>query len=836
MIRRRSLAGLCGVVAWLGLRGVADTVAPAALADHPAHEFLFGADFDSQAPEPIRELFYESGMNCVRMTGGGYSWSVEMNKKLADDFEARGLKVYMQLGSHYPSADYFGLKDAYMVDQAGKSGVVDKKAWAVSYSGQNWPQYSYTSGVFRKKLKSDFTNYVGRFRGNHNIAGVILHNEAGFFWLQDRVFDYSPGTLVVFRAWLQKQYGSIAALNARWGTSFASFDVVVPPGRPPVADVAGWMDWRRFSEGSVSDFLRWESDFFKTLRPDVPRTTNLDGPVSNWYGYRCANPLDFSADMDRAGMDIYPSAWSMRTFIPYSMDMLQGVAQGRETNVIECDVFSAKLWKFSEDARAGLLSSEVWTMIGHGADGVLLWGFNRTDDFSLTDGKFNARLRVCRDIAATARMIRLGDFHRVRPEVAVCVDPDSYLYASAVGRGLELTSQLDDENQGYYAALSDAGISSDVILADQVRAGAWKNYKAIVVPAETMMDDALASQWRSFVAGGGVLIVGAPFAERDRWGAAQGTVPAGLDDVFGMKVTGAPGVEKTAQVKMDAGNLALLDPRENVVVGQEQVLAKFGDNGPAAITSNSFQQGKAVFIAGRPGKPYGDGWGGSGLPKLLAGILSQASFSPAIVWPGKANDTSAIVDRSGNVLMVFSVLGEKGQLPKAAPAGRAVYVCGDPASYTAAFAFPGTRIEGDRVRSGPVPVTLTVNADQHGITLELPQVAATLPVLLAKNAPPLLATDAPAVMARGHAGEVKVTCFNPSAIPLQGRISVSGSFAGSPLDGGVVSVPTQGKEEVVIPIHLQGDQATGRVPLHGVLDLDNPERKIDGIPVDISVK
>ncbi|MFZ2658388.1 MAG: hypothetical protein WAX69_25875, partial [Victivallales bacterium] len=155
-------------------------------------EFLFGADFNPKASDSMKNLFYETGMNCIRLTGGGYSWSADMHKKIADEFEARGLKVYMQLGSHYPTADYFQFKDAWFVDQDGKTGVENRNAWAVSYGNDNWPQYSYTSEKTRAKFSVDFKNYMDKFSANRNVAGVILHNEPGFFWQTDRIFDYNP--------------------------------------------------------------------------------------------------------------------------------------------------------------------------------------------------------------------------------------------------------------------------------------------------------------------------------------------------------------------------------------------------------------------------------------------------------------------------------------------------------------------------------------------------------------------------------------------------------------------------------------------------------------------
>ncbi|MCY3021118.1 MAG: beta-galactosidase [Planctomycetota bacterium] len=46
-----------------------------------------------------------------------------------------------------------------------------------------------------------------------------------------RPFDYdmSPGTLAVFREWLQDSYGSLLALNRQWGTQYASWNDVRPP-------------------------------------------------------------------------------------------------------------------------------------------------------------------------------------------------------------------------------------------------------------------------------------------------------------------------------------------------------------------------------------------------------------------------------------------------------------------------------------------------------------------------------------------------------------------------------------------------------------------------------
>jgi hypothetical protein len=227
------------------------------------------------------------------------------------------------------------------------------------------------------------------------------------------------------------------------------------------------MDWRRFQVFQIADFMRWEAGFVKSVRPELIRTTNLDGPTNNWYAIRCADLEAYSRAMDAVGIDIYPTPWSDRAFVPYAVDQLIGVAAGRRAHVLECEVFSAKAaeWKkLSEAQRADLLRSELWTMFGHGADGVLMWGFSRGDAFSVTDGEWNSRVLACRDIAGQQRMLGLGAFQRVASEVAICLDPDAYIRGGALdGGNLGAGSALDAEFHGIHAALAAAGFQSDVI-------------------------------------------------------------------------------------------------------------------------------------------------------------------------------------------------------------------------------------------------------------------------------------------------------------------------------------------------------------------------------------
>ncbi len=770
----------------------ADTSSEAPAKAKP-REFLFGADFDPKLPETTKALFYETGMNCIRLTGGGYSWSVPMHKKQAEDFDARGLKVYLQLGSHYPCADYFKLKGSWLVDSEGKTGEEDRKAWAISYGPDNkWPQYSYSSEETRAMFVKDFSSYLGNFPPNTNVSGVILHNEAGYFWNDKRLFDYNPATVEKFRAWLQAKHGTIAELNRRWGSSFASFQAVTPPPKPPVQKQIGpWMDWRRFQVQLIAEFLKWENGFLKSVRPDIPTTTNLDGPMTHWYGYRCSDNYEYSAMMDRPGIDIYPTQWTDRDFVPYAMDHLQGVAQGRDPQILECDSFSSKLWKYSEAQRGGLLRGELWSMIGHGAGAILIWGFSRNDDFSLTDGEFNDRVLACRDIAHQANMIGIGSFFRAPSKVAVCIDPDSYIYATGnEARPNSESPALDSENHGFHAAILSSGVQSDVIQTQQLRVMDLSKYKALALPAATMMDEALAAKLKAFVANGGLLVADGAFASMDRWGVRLPSAPSyGFDKVFGAQ--------------------------------------------PGAIAPSG--KGFALLLPEKSGGSYMGGPATGSLRDSMKAALASVSVKPGVeLSPDSASglDSSVLRDSSGNALLVLCSHGSKGKLP---PLVQDVSAKLSEGSFKKAFLLAPTSSNGSVVFSGARPLELS--AVEGGFSVKVGDVSFAAPVLFAKDMGPLLSAEAPAVAKAGSELEFKIVCHNPSPRAFSGSVSLRlPPGLSGPIEASKLEIEPYSSGTASFKVSVMKGAKPGRAALGAFLSSASIPEGLSSVPVDITIE
>lgn len=191
-------------------------------------------------------------------------------------------------------------------------GKEDRSAWAVTYNGSAWPQYSYASPTFRSELAKDFTAYLGGLKGQRNISVLLLHNEPGYHWIADRVFDYNPLAVTRFRVWLRRQHGSLETLNEHWGTHWASFDAVEPPrDLPPVANLAAWLDWRRFHADLIQDCLHEEVALAHLTLPGVPATTNLSGPLDDWYPVRLGDNYRYTD-----GLDLLVASAAFRSFLP----------------------------------------------------------------------------------------------------------------------------------------------------------------------------------------------------------------------------------------------------------------------------------------------------------------------------------------------------------------------------------------------------------------------------------------------------------------------------------------------------------------------------------------
>jgi len=785
--------------------------------------FLIGAEWREDASQAVKDLFWETGCNFARVTGGGYAWAVDSHRRALDELDRHGVRVLLQLGSHYPDARFFEFKDAYFIDQFGKGGVPSKQSWAVEYDGQAWPQYSYASSHFRTELEKDLTAYFKALGPLKNVDSLLLHNEPGLFWLDKRVFDYNPASIEFFRNWLQTQYKSIFELNKRWGSSYGSFANVEPP--QDSKNLAAWMDWRRSNTSVIDNFLTWERTLSHRIKPVLPTSTNLSGPIDNWFPIRLGDNYHYSAGMDIASIDIYPgSDWTTRFFPGYAMDMTRGAAGGKPIYVAECESYSATRFpKLTDDQRAARLSSDLWSYIGHGANAVSVWTLNGQDEFRLTNGEFNARLGALRETTYVAKMLNLGDFAKPAREVALVIDQDSYLLNTNGTPPRDWAGEIDKTAQGIYAALAQAHIEVDVISADMVRNGVGVRYKALVLASPTAMDAGLAKTLTEFVRSGGLLISDASIARYDRWGKTFQTSPGfDLDRLFGVQ---AKLTDSDSEFVVQVGKNSFHGRGSYTITLQgAERLGRFADGG-TAVTLHHYSKGSAILFATNFGEPNYAG-AEKGLSEAIGGWLNKyveiAPEVPILDLLGYL-DAALLKDPKGNRLTVITNPPNKTGAIKPYLdlfTEENAFFAYSPAQ---SFLFePATRKSG-RTLTGPRRL--------EGKMWVIPSLMSHAAILTAVDHTPLLATDSPQVTTPSSNVVVTTTVFNPSPRPLTGdlELRVPADWSG----GRHTSIKIVPFGHATYSLSVISGSPTKRAVLKAVLMKSNTQ--VESIPLDIEV-
>ena len=101
------------------------------------------------------------------------------------------------------------------------------------------------------------------------------------------------------RGWLRRQYGTLDALNAEWGTHFATWDDVRPETtiqamRRTDGNFAAWADFKAWMDVAFADALRRGTDAVHAADPHALAAIE-GGQIPGWGGYdytRLAHAVD----------------------------------------------------------------------------------------------------------------------------------------------------------------------------------------------------------------------------------------------------------------------------------------------------------------------------------------------------------------------------------------------------------------------------------------------------------------------------------------------------------------------------------------------------------------
>lgn len=533
-----------------------------------------------------------------------------------------------------------------------------------------WPgsrqAYSPSSPHYRRLAARLVTAIAERYHDHPAVVLWHVNNEYGCHLH----YDYSENAAVAFRAWLQRKYGDVEALNRRWGTLFwsqryGSFDEIVPPRKAPYShNPAGLLDFRRFTSDTLLELYTMERDIIRASGATQPVTTNFMGAFP---------PLDYwkwAAEVDVVSDDNYFDPADPESFrgAAFTRDLMRSLKPGVPWLLME-QATSAVSWRPSNAPKApGQMAALSMQAVGRGADAVLFFQWRQSRRGS---EKFHSAMvpqagtgtRIWREV------VELGRTLQGLPEL-------SQTTGGPTGSGARVALVLDWENwwairnpdhpvaldllelvQRWYTALHRQNIAVDLVLPGADLAP----YAVVVLAHSYLLTSGSAANLSAFVERGGHLLV-TPFSdvvdEDDAF--RDGGFQVGLRDALGVTVVEFGGLAPagpaasagsvTVEAPFGSFRGELLAEELEVLGGPDddrpvQVLGRYASGrtaGAPALTSRASGTGTAYYLATIPDD--------EGMLDLTRWLTREAGVAPVLRHPSPWVEAA----RRGDVLTVIN--------------------------------------------------------------------------------------------------------------------------------------------------------------------------------------
>ncbi|HKQ05501.1 MAG TPA: beta-galactosidase [Blastocatellia bacterium] len=514
---------------------LAALIVPPVRAAERYQTFLFGAAY---YPEHWPESYWEQdatrmqecGVNVVRMAE--FAWAVMEPRKGTYDFSLfdkaiavlarHGIKTIIGTPTATPpkwlTAEY---PEVLHVNADGRPA-----------DDQSRRHICYNSAVYRDYTRRIVEAMVQHFKDNPNIIGWQIDNELNC----ENHECYSEPCAVAFRAWLKQKYGTLNALNERWGTRvwsqwYTDWQQIKLPRQTMSFHNPGLMlDFKRFGSDSADSYKSLQVALIRRQLPQAFITTNGVFKGIDYY--------QFARDLDLYSYDSYPtfsdvpqygngaSYTATRGFNGRWMIMEQQTGPGGQTYLLR-------------SPRPGEMNLWAWQAIAHGADGMLhfRWRTARRGAEEYWSGVLEhdniPRARYQEFKKEGAEINKVGKAilgSQIVSDIAVIKDFE----AEWVFDHQYFTHEVNvAASVGcFFQAASEMKYNIDFIPP----AADFSKYKIIFGPQLVLMDDALAAKIKRFVEQGGTFVMSAHSAVKDRDNAmTERIVPILLDDLFGVE-------------------------------------------------------------------------------------------------------------------------------------------------------------------------------------------------------------------------------------------------------------------------------------------------------------
>lgn len=603
----------------------------------------YGGDYNpEQWPREVWDedvrLMREAGVNLVSI--GIFSWGLLEIREGEFDFgwlddviallHANGIAVDLGTPTASPPAWFFA--------QYPDARAVTKDGVPLGFGARG--MVSHSAPEYRAAIARIAGALAERYGDHPAVVLWHIHNEYGVPVGE----DFSPHAVGTWRRWLQEKYGTIAGLNAAWGTAFwgqhyEEWDHVgAPATAPSTINPAQKLDWARYTDAMLRECFRIEKDAIRRHAAH-PITTNF--MANQHHGvdlWAWADEVDIVSD------DHYLWAADEEGEIGLAIaaDLSRSVGGGKPWILMEHST-SAVNWQPRNVAkRPGEMARNSLSHFGRGADGILFfqWRAGRSGAEKFHSAMLphaGVESRVFREVVDLgAKLGRLAEVQgsRVEADVAVLWDFESFWAQDLEWRPSEDVSH-DERIRAFYERLWRDDLTVDFALPGHD----LSRYRLVVVPSQYLLTAADAANLTAYVAQGGTLVVSFFSAVVDENDAVHpGGYGAVLQDALGVRVEEHLPLRHgdVAGIRFGDEDFAADVWQEDLVLAGAEVRAVYTD-GPAegrpAVTRHGHGEGVGWYISTRP-----DAEG-------LRAIMREVYADAGIAVPGTPDGVETILRR-----------------------------------------------------------------------------------------------------------------------------------------------------------------------------------------------